>query len=66
MNAEQIAVLQKDNWQAWVAHASVLHQTALEAIKMIDDRNVEGISDVGGAIDAACESCHLQFWYPEG
>ncbi len=66
LNPEQIAVLQKDNWEAWVAHASVLHQTAVEAIKMIDDRNVEGISDVGGAIDAACESCHLQFWYPEG
>jgi hypothetical protein len=61
----QIAALQKDNWQAWVAHAAVLHETALQAIKVIDARDIDGITDVGGDIDAACESCHLQFWYPE-
>ena len=49
---------------AWVAHAAVLHATAMQAIKAIDDRNIDAISEVGGAIDEACESCHLQFWYP--
>jgi len=49
---------------AWVAHATVLHATAMQAIKAIDDRNIDAISEVGGSIDEACESCHLQFWYP--
>ena len=37
--------------------------TAL-ALKAIDAKNVEGLSDAGGAIDEACENCHLTFWYP--
>ena len=37
--------------------------TAL-ALKAIDTKNVEGLSDAGGAIDEACENCHLTFWYP--
>jgi hypothetical protein len=25
---------------------------------------VEGLSNAGGDIDEACESCHLTYWYP--
>jgi hypothetical protein len=50
---------------AWVAHAGVLHATAMQALAAIDARDTDKISEVGGAIDEACESCHLQFWYPE-
>lgn len=61
-----IAKLRNDNLAAWAARTEVLHQTALQAIKAIDDHNAEALNDVGGELDAACESCHLQFWYPEG
>jgi cytochrome c556 len=37
---------------------------ALIALKAIDARDVEGLSNAGGDIDEACESCHLVFWYP--
>ena len=57
------ALLAKDK-PAWVAHAAVLHATAMQAIGAIDARDINAISEVGGAIDEACESCHLQFWYP--
>jgi hypothetical protein len=66
LSPDQIAALQKDNWAAWVAHAEVLHEAALATIRVIDARDVDGITDAGGELDAACESCHLQFWYPEG
>ncbi len=36
----------------------------MEALRAIDARKLDGISDAGGTIDAACEGCHLQFWYP--
>jgi hypothetical protein len=62
--AEIEALLAQDR-PAWVAHAAVLHATAMQAIGAIDARDFEAISEVGGAIDEACESCHLQFWYPE-
>jgi hypothetical protein len=50
---------------AWVAHAQLLHVTAMQALSAVDARDIDKISEVGGAIDEACESCHLQFWYPE-
>lgn len=57
LTPEKIDALLATQRPAWVAHAHVLHEAAMQAIA--------AISDVGGSIDAACESCHLQFWYPE-
>ena len=58
------ALLVKDRG-AWIAHTQVLHEAAMEALRAIDAKNIDAISEAGGTIDAACESCHLQFWYPE-
>lgn len=61
---ETQAMIENDR-AAWVAYAHGVHAQAMETIRVIDAKDVEGLSDVGGAIDAACEACHLQFWYPE-
>jgi cytochrome c556 len=37
----------------------------MRALAAVDAHDVDKISEVGGAIDEACESCHLQFRYPE-
>jgi Fe-S cluster biosynthesis and repair protein YggX len=66
LDPQQIASLRKENWEDWVAHVLVLHEVAESALKMIDAKDTEGLSEVGGSLDEACESCHLQFWYPEG
>jgi hypothetical protein len=62
--AEIEALLAKQR-PAWVAHAQVLRVTAMQALAAVDARDIDKISEVGGAIDEACEGCHLQFWYPE-
>ena len=62
--AEIEALLAKER-PAWVAHAQVLRVTAMQALAAVDARDIDKISEVGGAIDEACESCHLQFWYPD-
>jgi hypothetical protein len=64
LTPEQIDVLLKSQRPAWIAFAHVLHDAAMEAVTAIDKKNIEGISDAGGTIDAACEGCHLTFWYP--
>jgi cytochrome c556 len=64
LEPEQIQALIAKNRPAFVAHAHVLHEAAMEALRAIDARKLDGISDAGGTIDAACEGCHLQFWYP--
>jgi len=61
----QIEARIQQNWATWVGLAHALDAAALEAIQAIDARDVDMLSEVGGTIDAACESCHLQFWYPE-
>lgn len=39
-------------------HASEL------ALKAVDARDIPGLLDAGGQLQQACESCHVQFWYP--
>jgi hypothetical protein len=31
----------------------------------IDARDVPRLGQAGSALDAACESCHLTYWYPK-
>lgn len=65
LSPAEIQALLKTSWPAWVAHAHVLHEAAMQAERFIEAKDVDGLTEVGGTIDAACESCHLQFWYPE-
>ncbi|HEY9182519.1 MAG TPA: hypothetical protein VIQ99_04920 [Gammaproteobacteria bacterium] len=65
LTPEKIDTLLKEQRPAWVAHAQVLHAAALQALEAVDARNLDAITEAGGTIDEACESCHLQFWYPE-
>jgi cytochrome c556 len=65
LTPEKIDALLAQQRPAWVAHAQVLHAAALQALAAVDTRNLDAITEAGGTIDEACESCHLQFWYPE-
>jgi hypothetical protein len=65
LGPDEIQKLLEQNWAAWVAHARVLHQVALQTVDVVDAHDVDGLTEIGGTIDEACESCHLQFWYPE-
>jgi cytochrome c556 len=64
LEPEQIEELREKNWGAWVAHAQVLHAAVLESVKAIDAKDKDALSNAGGTLDEACESCHLEFWYP--
>jgi hypothetical protein len=54
-----------ENHDAWLGHAHALHRIATEAIAAIDAKDGDQIVEVGGTLDAVCEGCHLQFWYPD-
>jgi cytochrome c556 len=47
-----------------VQFAHGLHSTATQALEAIDRRDSEALLQAGGEIDAACEACHLTYWYP--
>jgi hypothetical protein len=61
---EKIDALLAAQRPAWIAHSQVLHAAAMEALGAVDRRDLDAISEAGGTLDEACESCHLQFWYP--
>ena len=60
----QIQVKIDANRDLWVKHVTQLQTVALQAMKITTDRNVQALWDIGEPIDQACESCHLEFWYP--
>ena len=64
LSPDQIQQRRLQEWPAWVAFATALHGTAMQALDAIDQSDSGALMDAGGPIDEACESCHLQFWYP--
>jgi hypothetical protein len=53
------------DWSLWISHANRLQETAIKAWQVANARDVNGIVEVGDALDKACESCHLEYWYPD-
>lgn len=49
---------------AFVAHAQALRLAAKEALAAIDARDTARLFEAGTALDDACESCHVKYWYP--
>jgi hypothetical protein len=45
--------------------AQGLRAASEKALMAIDKKDAEGLFDVGGEIDKACEACHVTFWYPD-
>ena len=52
------------NHAAFGAFASALRAAGQQALAAIDARDPQRLMDAGGVIDAACEACHLSYWYP--
>lgn len=47
------------------AAARTLQASAQDLLSAIDARDLQRIGQAGSALDAACESCHLNYWYPK-
>jgi cytochrome c556 len=54
-----------DNRAEWVKHARALQATAVKAMAAAKAHDKDGLLSVGEAIDGACESCHVVYWYPD-
>ena len=52
------------NRQAFNSFARELGLVGEQMLKAIDSKSPHDLMDAGGALDEACESCHLKFWYP--
>jgi hypothetical protein len=64
LHPEEIAKLIREKPDNWAKRVAALHDSAVETIKVIDSRDVQGLIDAGEKLDQACERCHLEHWYP--
>jgi hypothetical protein len=48
----------------WNAKIEALRNVALETLEAVKKKDVDALSEAGSDLDAACEGCHLEYWYP--
>lgn len=65
LSPDEIATLIEKDRASWTQMANALHDSVLPTLKAIDAKDPMALSDSSLAIDKACETCHLKFWYPE-
>ena len=60
---EMEALISEDpeGWNVW---SKALHNASLAMLQAIDPKDPKRLFDLGGRLDAACEGCHRQYWYP--
>jgi hypothetical protein len=49
----------------WNKHANHLQDLAVKALTIVAKKDTQGLFDLGGDLDQACENCHLEYWYPD-
>ena len=48
----------------WNAKIEALRNVGLEVIDLVKRKDAKELWDAGENLDHACESCHIEFWYP--
>src|SRR6516164_10362996 len=48
----------------WNAKIEALRNVGLEVLEIVSKKKTDELWDAGENLDQACESCHLQYWYP--
>jgi len=64
LTPEQIETLINQDRASWARLAKTTQDATMGALKAIDAKSADGLSNAGGEIDAACETCHKKYWYP--
>jgi hypothetical protein len=61
----EIAARVKRTRPQWNRYANELQDAAVQTLSFIQKKDVKGLFEFGGALDMACENCHLEYWYPD-
>lgn len=48
----------------WIAKIQALRNVGLEVLEVVKKKDTNALWQAGGDLDDACESCHLEYWYP--
>lgn len=48
----------------WNSHVDQLRDELLKMLEIVKARDSDKLFEAGSNIDRACETCHLEYWYP--
>jgi hypothetical protein len=48
----------------WEAKIQAMRNAALEIVEVVKKKNADELFVASEDVDAACENCHLEYWYP--
>ena len=65
LRASEIQHLIEADPAAFAKRAETLKSAARAALATINAQNADALMSAGGVIDAACEACHVVYWYPK-
>lgn len=64
LEPQEMEALVNQDRAAWDRHAQALRNVSLEVLSAADAKDATKLFDAGGRLDATCETCHRQYWYP--
>ena len=64
LEPEQIEALLSEDRESWTRFVGVLHESGVGVLNAIDSQDVDALLAAGDVLDAACELCHVRYWYP--
>lgn len=64
LSPEQIQAKIDQDRALWNRHTDELRDVALKVLDSVKAKNADALFEAGGALDKACENCHLEYWYP--
>ena len=65
LTADQVQALLDETHPRFEGFAGSLNAAGKIALAAIDAKDPEKLLEAGEAIDAACEACHITYWYPQ-
>jgi cytochrome c556 len=64
LSPDQIKTTLEADPVLWNAKIEALRNVALEVLEIVKKKNAAELWEAGGNLDQACETCHIQYWYP--
>jgi hypothetical protein len=64
LSPEQIHQKVHADLAKWNGYAEALRTVAIDAISVVNRKDVTALDEISGRLDKACENCHLEYWYP--
>jgi len=64
LGPEEIEAKINQDRESWNKHVQALFDSTKETLETIDKKDADALFNISNKIDAACESCHKKYWYP--